>query len=157
MEEAPSCVDFDRQFNEIDRAYSGFARACGISDCAFWMLMDTATNGGEVAVSWLTSEWYYSKQTINSALKTLTARNMVELDFAVGSRKNKIVRLTAEGRAYSERYVLPALKAENRAFEALEPAERTELMRILGKFSAALGNEVELFAEHVKANEADKE
>lgn len=33
------------------------------------MLVDTSTAGGSIAVSRLTSEWFYSKQTINSAIK----------------------------------------------------------------------------------------
>lgn len=47
MNSAVSLVDFDR------------------------MLVDTSAAGGSVAVSRLTSEWFYSKQTINSAIKTL--------------------------------------------------------------------------------------
>ena len=64
-------VDFDRLLNGLDHIYSEFSRACGLSDCAYWMLVDTSTAGGSIAVSRLTSEWFYSKQTINSAIKTL--------------------------------------------------------------------------------------
>lgn len=151
MEEVPTCGDIDRQLNEIDKIYGGFARACGMSDCAFWMICDTATNGGEVALSWLNTEWYYSKQTINSALKTLTAKNMVELDYAEGSRKNKVVRLTPAGKAFAERYIKPALDAENRAFGSLEPTERRALLCLLKKFSSALDAECAAFAEFVQA------
>ena len=47
------------------------SRALRPSDCAYWMLVDTSTAGGSIAVSRLTSEWFYSKQTINSAIKSL--------------------------------------------------------------------------------------
>lgn len=97
-------------------------------------LVDTSTAGGSIAVSRLTSEWFYSKQTINSAIKTLTARGFATLEFAEGSRKNKVVSLTEEGRRFAERYALPALKAEQRAFGALEPCEQREIMRLIGKF-----------------------
>ena len=70
MERAVTLVDLDRMFNAIDHIYSEFSRACGLSDCAYWMLVDTSTAGGSIAVSRLTSEWLYSKQTINSAIKT---------------------------------------------------------------------------------------
>lgn len=149
MEEVPTCNDVDRQLNEIDRIYNGFARACGISECAFWMMFDTVNSGGEVALSWLNNEWYYSKQTINSALKTLTAKNMVELDFAEGSRKNKVVRLTQAGNEFARRYINPALEAENRAFAKLDPHERIEMLRMLKKFSSALSAEVDVFTERV--------
>lgn len=132
MNSAVALVDFDRLLNGLDHIYSEFSRACGLSDCAYWMLVDTSTAGGSIAVSRLTSEWFYSKQTINSAIKTLTARGFATLEFAEGSRKNKVVSLTEEDRRFAERYALPALKAEQRAFGALEPCEQREIMRLIG-------------------------
>lgn len=139
MNSAVTLVDFDRMLNGLDHIYSEFSRACGLSDCAYWMLVDTGTAGGSIAVSRLTSEWFYSKQTINSAIKTLTARGFATLEFAEGSRKNKVVRLTEEGMRF----------AEQRAFETLEPWEQREIMRLIGKFSQALGDECDVFKQQV--------
>ena len=130
MNSAVALVDFDRLLNGLDHIYSEFSRACGLSDCAYWMLVDTSTAGGSIAVSRLTSEWFYSKQTINSAIKTLTARDFATLEFAEGSRKNKV---------------------EQRAFGALEPCEQREIMRLIGKFSHALGDECDAFKQHIAA------
>lgn len=156
MNSAVSPVDFDRMLNRLDRIYSEFARTCGLSDCAYWMLVDTSAAGGNVAVSRLTSEWFYSKQTINSAIKTLRARGLATLEFAEGSRKNKVVRLTEEGVRFAKRYALPAQKAEQQAFGALEPWEQREIMRLVGKFSNVLNEECEAFKRQVAAeNETD--
>lgn len=154
MNSAVTLVDFDRMLNGLDHIYSEFSRACGLSDCAYWMLVDTGTAYGSIAVSRLTSEWFYSKQTINSAIKTLTARGFATLEFAEGSRKNKVVRLTEEGMRFAEQYALPAQGAEQRAFETLEPWEQREIMRLIGKFSQALGDECDVFKQQVAA--ADK-
>lgn len=151
MNSAVTLVDFDRLLNGLYHIYSEFSRACGLSGCAYWMLVDTSTAGGSVAVSRLTSEWFYSKQTINSAIKTLKARGFATLEFAEGSRKNKVVCLTKEGRQFAERYALPALKAEQRAFCALEPCEQREIMRLIGKFSQVLDEERETFKQQVAA------
>lgn len=153
MNNAVSLVDFDRMLNGLDRIYSEFARTCGLSDCAYWMLVDTSTAGGSIAVSRLTSEWLYSKQTINSAIKTLTARGFATLEFAEGSRKNKVVSLTEEGRRFAKRYAMPAQEAEQRAFDALEPCEQREIMRLIGKFSQVLGEECEAFKRQVAAED----
>lgn len=153
MNNAVSLVDFDRMSNGLDRIYSEFARTCGLSDCAYWMLVDTSTAGGSIAVSRLTSEWFYSKQTINSAIKTLTARGFATLEFAEGSRKNKVVSLTEEGRRFAKRYAMPAQEAEQRAFDALEPCEQREIMRLIGKFSQVLGEECEAFKRQVAAED----
>ena len=152
MNSAVSPVDFDRMLNGLDRIYSEFARTCGLSDCAYWMLVDTST-AGSIAVSRLTSEWFYSKQTINSAIKTLTARGFATLEFAEGSRKNKVVSLTEEGRRFAKRYAMPAQGAEQRAFDALEPCEQREIMRLIGKFSQVLGEECEAFKRQVAAED----
>lgn len=155
MNSAVSPVDFDRMLNGLDRIYSEFARTCGLSG-AYWMLVDTSAAGGSVAVSRLTSEWFYSKQTINSAIKTFRARGLATSEFAEGSRKNKVVRLTEEGVQFAKRYALPAQKAEQQAFEALEPWEQREIMRLVGKFSHVLNEECEAFKRQVAAeNEAD--
>lgn len=151
MNSAVTLVDFDRLLNGLDHIYSEFSRACGLSDCAYWMLVDTSTAGGSIAVSRLTSEWFYSKQTINSAIKTLTARGFATLEFAEGSRKNKVVRLTEAGMRFAEQYALPAQEAEQQAFEVLEPWEQREIMRLIEKFSHALGDECDVFKQHIAA------
>lgn len=151
MNSAVTLVDFDRLLNGLDHIYSEFSRACGLSDCAYWMLVDTSTAGGSVAVSRLTSEWFYSKQTINSAIKTLTARGFATLEFAEGSRKNKVVCLTEAGMRFAEQYALPAQEAEQQAFEVLEPWEQREIMRLIGKFSHAPGDECNAFKQHIAA------
>ena len=151
MNSAVPPVDFDRLLNGLDHIYSEFSRACGLSDCAYWMLVDTSTAGGSIAVSRLTSEWFYSKQTINSAIKTLTARGFATLEFAEGSRKNKVVRLTEAGMRFAEQYALPAQEAEQQAFEVLEPWEQREIMRLIEKFSHALGDECDVFKQHIAA------
>ena len=151
MTSAVTPVDFDRLLNRLDHIYSEFSRACGLSDCAYWMLVDTSTAGGSIAVSRLTSEWFYSKQTINSAIKTLTARGFATLEFAEGSRKNKVVRLTEAGMRFAEQYALPAQEAEQQAFEVLEPWEQREIMRLIEKFSHALGDECDVFKQHIAA------
>lgn len=40
MNSAVTLVDFDRLLNGLDHIYSEFSRACGLSDCAYWMLVD---------------------------------------------------------------------------------------------------------------------
>lgn len=114
-------------------------------------IVKTRTNLENKFVKNRTIEWFYSKQTINSAIKTLTARGFATLEFAEGSRKNKVVRLTDEGKQFAEHYALPAVKAEQRAFGALEPWEQREILRLIGKFSRVLGDECEAFKQQMAA------
>ena len=83
--------------------------------------------------------------------RLLNGLDHIYSEFAEGSRKNKVVSLTEEGRRFAERYALPALKAEQRAFGALEPCEQREIMRLIGKFSQVLGDECETFKQNIAA------
>ena len=134
----PSPEELDYLYNEIDKLYHTFAHGCGISDCAYWMLYALELAGGELPVSTLTTTWSYSKQTVNSALKTLRDRGLVELSFMEGSRKSKRAALTDDGRVFSSRHIVPAIRAEDRAFSYLSAAEQEELVRLVRRYVDAL-------------------
>lgn len=133
-----TALKLDLLYHEVDRLYHVYARGCGLSDCAYWMLYDLEVAGGALPLRNLTESWSYSKQTINSALKVLQTRGLVALDFEAGSRKSKVASLTDEGRAFSGRHIVPAIRAEDRAFATLAPAERAELIRLVGHYVDAL-------------------
>lgn len=150
-------VDFDRMLNGLTVSIRS-SRAPAVFRTAPTGYSSTRVQRAEaLPVSRLTSEWILRKQTINSAIKTLRARGLATLEFAEGSRKKKVMRLTEEGMQFAKRYALPAQKAEQQAFEALEPWEQREIMRLVGKFSHVLNEECEAFKRQVAAeNEADE-
>lgn len=137
-----SPADLDVLYNDIDKLYHGYARECGLSDCAYWMMYDLLLSDGNRPLAAMTSKWAYSKQTINSAIKTLAARGLVSLAFAEGSRKSKVVEFSEEGRAFARRHIQPAVDAERRAFSALAAAEQLELLNLVGRFARALEDEL---------------
>lgn len=75
VETTPLALDL--LYNEVDKLYHAYARGCGLSDCAYWMLYDIERAGGELPLARLTESWSYSKQTINSALKVLQERGLM--------------------------------------------------------------------------------
>ena len=138
MERAVTLVDLDRMFNAIDHIYSEFSRTCGLSDCAYWMLVDTDKAGGCVAVSRLTSEWYYSKQTINSSIKRLCEQGILEK--TAGPGRTTTINLTATGRALVAEKVRPVIEAETAAMHAFSPAELAQALDLLERYRNALAN-----------------
>lgn len=137
--------ELDLVYNKIDKLYYGFARSCGLSSCAYWMLYEVAAEGS-VALVELTEAWAYSKQTINSALKALQDKGLIELSFAEGSRKNKVAALTEAGRKFARKNLEPAMEAEHRAFEMLSAEEREQLACLMGRYAACLDNELSKLA-----------
>lgn len=99
-------------------------------------------SGGSVTQGQIASDFSYSKQTVNSALKTLEARGLVALAPSADDRRSKLVSLTAAGRAFADERIRPAIAAEDRAFTSLAPAERAELVRLVRAYASAIDAEV---------------
>ena len=132
----------DVLYRESDKLYYELARDCGLSETAYWIIYALEVSGGSVTQRQIASDFSYSKQTVNSALKTLEARGLVELAPDEGDRRAKLVSLTAVGRAFAEERVRPAIAAEDRAFTSLAPAERAELVRLVRAYASAIDAEV---------------
>ena len=99
--------------------------------------------GGEASLRALNVDWGYSKQTMSSALKTMESRGLIELSFEEGSRKSKRASLTGMGRAFVDKNIVPAMRAEERAFFSLDQEERETLMALARRYAEALTREFE--------------
>ena len=137
-----SARELDVLYQKTDKIYYEFARGCGISETAYWILYAIEVSGGQVAQSQVANDYSYSKQTVNSALKTLEAKGLVELSFAEGSRRSKVVSLTPAGRAFCDERIVPAIQAEDRAFSTLTDAERAEFLRLARAYTDAIDREL---------------
>lgn len=135
--------ELDYLYNAIDQVYNEFARTCGLSSCAYWMMYEIVREGRLLALRDLTSQWAYSKQTVNSAMQTLVTKGLIELNFCEGSKKNKLASLTVAGEEFSERYIVPAIEAERRAFCTLDPEVRALVIRAMHSYTDALRTELE--------------
>lgn len=137
--DAPQVLD--RLYNEVDRLYNEVARGCGISECAYWLLYGVEAGDGCATQAELAQQYSYSKQTVNSALKTLEAKGLVTLAAREGGR-GKVIRLTKAGREFSQRHIVPAMEAERRAFASLAPRDRSELIRLVRAYTLAVDAEL---------------
>ena len=137
-----SAREMDVLYRESDKLYYELARNCGLSETAYWILYAIEVSGGSITQRQIASNFSYSKQTVNSALKTLEARGLVELDYVEGSRRSKLVSLTSDGRAFSDERIRPAIAAEDRAFTSLAPEERLELLRLVSAYTEAIDREL---------------
>lgn len=137
-----SAREIDVLYRESDKLYYEIARNCGLSETAYWILYALEVSGGSVTQRQIAEHFSYSKQTVNSALKTLEARGLVALAPADGDRRSKLVSLTGAGRAFAKERIRPAIAAEDRAFTSLAPQERAELVRLVRAYAAAIDAEL---------------
>ena len=110
--------------SEMDALYHQASVKMGISDSVSIILYNLYDAGGACLLQQICKASGISKQTINSALKHLSMRGLVDLVYAEGSRKNKVAQLTKEGSRFSERFIAPALDAEVKALSTLTATER---------------------------------
>lgn len=150
-------IQLDYLYNTSDKLYTQFARSCGLSSCAYWMLYDLQRAGGAMPLRGLCDSWSYSKQTINSALKVLESRELIALDYCEGSRRNKMASLTEEGRAFNEANIVPAMEAEGRAFKKLDEDDRERLLALVGSYTAALEAEFNAVREQRSQEDGARE
>lgn len=134
----------DRLYNRIDKIYHRLALPSGVSDCAYWIVYALAEEEGPLAQRDLVAMWSYSKQTVNSALRSLESKGLVTVALEAGSRRTKAVSLTTEGARFAERHVAPMMRVEEKAFDALDAKERTQLVELLGRYADALDAEAGL-------------
>lgn len=140
--EVTSARALDVLYQKTDKIYYEFARGCGLSETAYWILYALEVSGGSATQSTIADEFSYSRQTVNSALKTLTSRGLVEVAPASPGSRAKLVALTPAGRAFSEERIVPAIAAEDRAFRSLSPEERAEFLRLAAAYTAAIDREL---------------
>ena len=140
----------DCLYNETDRRYNGFARSCGLSECAYWVMYEIEVSSGSASLRGMAEAFSLSKQTLSSAVKSLEAKGLIELSFEEGSRKNKVASFTEAGRAFSRERIVPAIEAESRAFGSLEPEERERLVALVSKYARAIRRELDALKEGEK-------
>ncbi len=137
-----SAREIDVVYRESDKLYYELARDCDLSETAYWIMYALEVSGGSVTQRQIAGDFSYSKQTVNSALKTLEARGLVTLAPAEDDRRTKLVSLTPVGRAFADERIRPAIAAEDRAFTSLAPAERAELLRLVRAYASAIDAEI---------------
>lgn len=122
---------FNGLYKELDDVYHSLARHYGLSDCALWVLYVIRETGTSYTQTQLCERLSLSKQTINSALKTLEKEGRIRLDSVAGNQKSKQVILTEEGRLFAEKTIDKVLSMELQVFEQFSAEEQAMLFRLL--------------------------
>lgn len=130
----PQLTTFNQAYKELDDIYHNYAKAYGLSDAALWILYSLWECKGEYSQRELCADWYYSPQTVNSALKGLERQGILKLELAPGSKKKKNVLFTAKGREWAEKIIAPLAQAEKSAFAELTQQERLALLALTEKY-----------------------
>lgn len=89
-----------------------------------------------------------TKQTVSAIIKKFLKQGYVSLTESVTDRRNKIIRLTDAGIAYTEKIIPPAAKAEIDAMAELSGEDMAELVRLTTIFSQQMKDRFEEMKEN---------
>lgn len=124
--------EFNRLYKELDDLYHDIALKLGLSDSALTIFYAICELGDGCLQKDICDQSFCSKQTINSSIRKLEREGILYLQRGKG--KNMHIYLTEQGREFVEKRVGPAIEMESQAFLELTPAERSELLRLAGKY-----------------------
>lgn len=134
-----------RQLNhlyaQIDAIYHEAALHMGLSDSAMLVLYTLFIEGGSCPIAEIISQSSISKQTLNSALRTLEREGMVCLEADDGRRKR--VSLTEAGHVRCKETVVRLIEIENRIFDAWTAEERDAYFTLTQKYRDMMKTAVE--------------
>lgn len=128
---------------EMDIIYHNYAKSYGLSDMAYWILYSMAESDGYFTQRDFCNDWFFAPQTVNSALKDLEKKDIIYLETVKGNKRNKLIKLTDNGKKFSDKVIFPLIGAECKSLESL-PKEECELMlSITKKYVSALKERIE--------------
>lgn len=110
---ADSLTAFREADMELDRVYSLFPKACGLSDPEYWSLL--LIYEGNVTQSAISEQLSMSRQTVNSAFKQLVKKGYIRLEPSKDDQRTKQAFLTDAGKGFVETYVVQIYQIEETA------------------------------------------
>lgn len=114
---------------EFDDMYHKAAHHYGFSDSAFWIMYTLYENRQGCTQKEICSDWYFSKQTINSAITELEKKGYITRAYEDNSRKSKKICLTPKGTEVAENTVEKVIQVENTAFEKIDEKEMERIIQ----------------------------
>lgn len=127
--------------NEMDALYHQAAQKLGVSDSILCILYMIHEKGDGCLLCDICSDSGLSKQTINSALRNLERDGILYLEPDKG--KNKRIRLTEKGKAFTDRTAVRLHQAECSAFEEWTEEELEQYLHLMKKYNTSFRIQVE--------------
>lgn len=135
---------YNQLIKEMDDLYRVYAKHCNLSETAFWILYCIREREKEAFTQREICEyWFYTPQTVNSALKNMTEEGLLILRAEEGNRKNKRIYLTEKGKETVEAIVVPLMDAERRALAAIGEQETEVFLRTMKRHTELFRGEIE--------------
>ena len=139
---------FNKIYKEMDIVYHNYAKNCGLSDMAYWILYSMAEAEEVFTQRDFCRDWFFAPQTVNSALKDLEKRDIIYLEPVPGNKRNKWIRLSENGKRFMEKTIIPIINAKCESLESLSDGECECMLSVTRKYVSALKVRAEKIEEN---------
>ena len=126
-------------YKKNNDTYRELARRSGMSECAFWIFYSIKISVDGITQKEICEMMYEPKQTVNSAIKKLEQQGYLYLEKEENTR-SKRVYLTEKGEQIAEKFAIPVISSEIKAFEMMTEKERMEFLRLSEKYTNILSD-----------------
>lgn len=146
---------YNQLCKEMDIAYHGYAKSCGLSDMAYWILYSIAESDEYFTQRDFCSEWFFAPQTVNSALKDLEKKDIIFLEAVPGNKKNKLIKPTENGKRFIDSLIRPVIWAECESFATLSKEECRLMLSTTQKYISELRSRVSALETDILPNQEE--
>lgn len=147
---------FNKIYKEMDIVYHKYAKACGLSDMGYWILYSIAESDEYFTQRDFCKDWFFAPQTVNSALKDLEKKGIINLEPVSGNKKNKLIKPTESGKIFIESYIIPLIRTECDSFETMSKDECELMLFTIQKYISVLKEKVKALETNV-SKQKDKQ
>ena len=149
-------LEYNTIFKENDDLYRRMANQFGLSDSAFWILYCLRESTTPITQKQLCESNYVSKQTINSALKSMERNGFITL--ATGKdRRRKFLVLTETGQKLASQTVDRVMDQERLAIASMGQESMGQLLSLFRLYTDALKQQFQTIASVPPAGDEPKE
>lgn len=134
-------TEINRLRNELDCLYHNIAQNFGITDTIFWIFSVLSDMEMDISQADLCNNWYYSKQTINSAVSTMIKKGWIELETIPNTRNKKRIILTETGEDFCHMVIGETVEIELAAYSEFTQDERENFIRMFEKMNGYMRKE----------------
>lgn len=118
---------------ETEEIYHKIAKHYNLSDTCFWILYVIYEKNEPCTQKEMCDYWSYTKQTINSAIKTLEQLGYIQKGYEENGKLNKKIYLTQKGKKIAQKTVKEIMDIEDRVYKCISEQELDMVIDLLQK------------------------
>ena len=135
--------ELGKHISEIDSAVNQWIKKLGLSYNHFAVLYSLANApDGQCTQKQIGDEWYLPKQTVFNICKEYKEKGWIEFEISPNDKREKIMRLTADGKAQAEPVLQATQSISEQAFSEFGKKKTMQLFALMCEFS-------EVFQKHI--------